>query len=437
MKLINRFKAAMDVIRGRDPRFSGVGGIGSFGLDSLHGDPLRQLLGIFAGSDINFKQELGDLSLNSLVMAAVNWLGMTLPEAPLQVVEPDGSGQNKAVLDHPLVSLWKRPNRYYSGALLWRAFALSWFVDGNVYLLKVRDLTGEVVELWYLPHFMVRPQWPTSGTPFISHYLYTVDGMQFRLELDDVVHFRYGIDPNNPRCGYSPAQAVMRELYTDHEAANFSAQMLKNFGIPGVIISPEGQRTVGKEEREILKSEIGKFGGDGRFKPMALSGAIKVSTLSFDLDQMKTIDQRYISEERWCAATGIPAIVLNLGSGMRRSTFSNFAEAREAAYESFLLPTQELIAADMTVQILSEFEGEKSNRAVAFDISKVRVLQDDRDKLYARITRAWKEDLMKHSEARAAIGLPADPARAEQYYSQTRPQPKTPAGNENQPSVAE
>lgn len=69
-------------------------------------------------------------------------------------------------------------------------------------MLKVRDLAGQVVELWYLPHYMVEPQWPISGVPFISHYAYCVDGREYYIPREDIIHFRWGLDPNNPRRGW-------------------------------------------------------------------------------------------------------------------------------------------------------------------------------------------------------------------------------------------
>jgi hypothetical protein len=33
------------------------------------------------------------------------------------------------------------------------------------------------------------------------------------------VHFRFGLDPDDPRKGYSPLKSVLREVFTDDEAA--------------------------------------------------------------------------------------------------------------------------------------------------------------------------------------------------------------------------
>jgi phage portal protein BeeE len=69
------------------------------------------------------------------------------------------------------------------------------------------------------------------------------------------VHFRFGKDPNNLLRGFSPLAAVMREVYTDDQAANFTAAILKNLGIIGVIFSPK-DGTIPKEQAKKLKDYV-------------------------------------------------------------------------------------------------------------------------------------------------------------------------------------
>jgi hypothetical protein len=52
---------------------------------------------------------------------------------------------------------------------------------------------------------------------------------------------------------------------------------------------------------------------------------------------------------------GIPAVVVGLGAGLERSTFTNMAEAREAAYESGLIPAQKILGEDIRFQLLPLF----------------------------------------------------------------------------------
>jgi hypothetical protein len=116
---------------------------------------------------------------------------------------------------------------------------------------------------------------------------------------------------------------------------------------------------------------------------------------------------RRLPEERISALLSIPAIILNFGAGLDRSTFANYSEAREAAYESHVIPLQRIIASVIRQQLLrSEGQFKNSERLqVRHDISGVRVLQDDQNKLYARLNIAYHGDWMKRSEVRSAVGL--------------------------------
>lgn len=383
---------------------------------------LMSELGVYTGSRINYETEVGDLKMSSLLMAAVNWFARTLPEAPLMVQQPK-EDRWENVLVHPMSELWKEPNVYFTGEQHSMVLALSWLLDGNCYFYKARDLTGQVKELWYLPHYLIEPQWNFNDRDmFITHYLYSVNGQEEHIPVEDLVHLRNGIDPSNPRKGLSPVAPILREVFTDNEGANFSAQIMKNLGIPGVIMAPASDiaQIDPDSRKEMRENFVREYSGDGRGKLLVTSRKIDVHQLSFNPKDMNTIDTRYISEERWSALTGIPAIVLGFGAGLRRSTFANFAEAREAAYESFLLPTMRIIAPQLKKQLLPEFDQDMTRR-VAYDIANLAVLQEDRNKLSERIREEFKADLITREQALLETGRKPQPGD-EVYYSQFRSQ---------------
>ena len=111
-------------------------------------------------------------------------------------------------------------------------------LDGNAYWRKVRNGYGKVVQLWWVPSWMIKPVRPNDGSAFLSHYEYRVNNQVFRLDPVDIVHFRDGVDPSDDLRGLSRLKAVLREVCTDNECATFSAAIMRNFGVPGVIISP-------------------------------------------------------------------------------------------------------------------------------------------------------------------------------------------------------
>lgn len=361
-----------------------------------------------------------DPATNAIVTACVLWICRTFPEAPLQVLQDQPDDTQEPVKRHPLTEILKRPNDYYSGILLWYATLTDWLIYGNAYWVKVRAGAGRVVELWWVPQHMMQPRWPVDGSAFLSHYEYRPDGLNVvRVEVEDVVHFRYGIDPDNIRKGLSPLASLMRELFTDDEAANFTSSLLKNLGVPGVVLSPDEEMpigSVGVDDLDRIKADFkARFGGDNRGEPMVMSGKTKVTVLSFNPQQMDLKALRRIPEERVSAIFGTPAIVVGLGAGLDRSTFANYAEAREAAYESNIIPTQALIAAELDTQLLPDFADQQTCQ-VGFDLSKVRVLQADQDKLHERVREDLKAGLLTRNRALQMIGEEAEGPDGEVLY---------------------
>lgn len=365
-------------------------------------------------SKFDYLGAVGDGTGSSTVMAPLLWIARTFPEAPPALWEKNGDGLETQIIDHDLLRLLRRPNPYYSGRILWMATVTDWNVDGNAYWLKVRDVGGRVRQLWWVPHWMIEPKSDENDeTVFISHYEYKPGGAYamepITLPVSEVVHFRFGLDGDDPRKGYSPLKSVLREVFTDDEAANFTASLLRNMGVPGVVVSPKGEAAPSEEDVKATKAYIReKFGGDNRGEALVMSAPTEIEQFGFSPEQLTLKDIRRIPEERVTAVTGVPAVVAGLGAGLDRSTFTNYAEAREAAYEQAIIPTQTLLAEELAFQLLNDFEAEERiwSIRVGFDLSNVRVLQEDRFNLAKRLDLAVRGGWAMVAEGRKAAGLP-------------------------------
>jgi HK97 family phage portal protein len=357
-----------------------------------------------AGTDgVDYGRATQDGRASAVVQACVLWLARTFPEAPIRVSRRTRKGEYEPVPGHRLTELLTTPNEYYSGILLWSATIADWMTRGNAYWAIVRAEAGNVRELWWLPAGQVTPKGSDDGKIYVTHYEYNRGTEVDRLEPDEVVHFRYGLDPADPRLGLSPLGALLREIFTDEEAAAYTATLLRNVGVPGVVISPELDIT--HEDAQTTKEWVQeRFSGSHRGEPMVLPSKTKVDRLSFNPTEMNLKDLRRIPEERVTAIFGLPAVVVGLGAGLDRSTFANFAEARQAAYESNVIPTQRLFAAELQTQLLP-LVGNPEVERVDFDLGDVRVLQPDLDLLFERLDRAVRGGWMMPNEARSEVGL--------------------------------
>lgn len=365
---------------------------------------------------------------SSIVMAAALWLARSFPEAPLRVYETDSDGNSAPAPEHDLYRLLRRPNPHYSGALLWMATVIDFVIDGNAYWLKVYTAGSQVAQLWWAPCSMLEPVGDENA--YITHYEYRPDVTMrepIKLPPSEVVHFRYGLDPDNIRKGRSPLRAALREVFTDDEAANFTAALLKNLGVPGVVMVPKEGVNVTKEAAESIKRTwMQKLTGDKRGEPVILNAAVGVEKLAFSPKDLDLRALRRIPEERITALTGVPAVVAQMGAGLEHMTYNNMGEAKESAYENGIIPIQRLFGAELDVQLLPDFEGDREDRSVGFDNSQIRVLQEDLNRLEERVGRGLERGGITRAEYRAALSH--ETTDADDVYYIPSNQVVTPAG---------
>ncbi len=358
--------------------------------------------------------ELGDGTGNSAVIACLNVLATAFAEPSLLVSSRNSEGDYDRDMNHPLVQLFRRPNPYMTQQLLANYIVTSINANGDAFIYKNRNNRGQVVELVPLMPHLVEAK--GNENELITHYMYQPQGgsqgeNSVKIEKKDVIHLRQGVDPNNMRRGLAPLRGVLREIAGDEAAGQYTAALLHNMAIPGVILSPRDDAMGGptREEAEaIAEMYKQKFGGKNRGAPMVLSGAMNVEIVSFSPDQMKLAELRRIPEERVAAVLGVPAVLAGLGAGLDAATFNNTKELREFFTESKLVPMWTMVAQEMTHQLLRPEFGSNDNQYCEFDVGNVRALADDKDNLYKRMNTAVQGGWVTIGEARKVVGLEAD-----------------------------
>lgn len=365
---------------------------------------------------IDFMREVGDGSSNSAVVATIGWIARNFPEAPVRVAKLNADGTSDYIIEGPtgpgfMLRLLEAPNTFYSGVVLWMATIIDWFTDGNGYWYKERlqdgPFKGRVIRLWWLPARTMTPRGDESS--FISWYDYNPNGTILQLDPDDVVHFRDSLDPNDPRRGRSPLASLLREIYTDDEAANFTAQLLTNVGVPGVVLSPSNTNTGGirADPNAVKQAFKDKFGGDKRGDPLIFTSPTDVKVLSWSPEQMNLRSLRQIPEERISSVIGVSPMVTGLGAGLEHSSFTNYGDARAAGYEETIIPKQRVASSLLKVQLLDEFvDITAGGWIVDFDISNVRAMQGYFADTWKRFADAASKGLLTRGTFKKAVNQP-------------------------------
>ncbi len=369
---------------------------------------------------------------SNVVMAPVQFIQRTFTQS-VPIVEERTDGRKwKPLNTHPAEQLLADPNPFYDGDTLAKAFLLSWFLDGNGYLLKARNLLRAVVRLWYVPHWLIEPKWPLTGRRFITHYGYNPDGTGNQdVPVEDVIHLRVGLDPRNPRKGLSPIKAALREVLTDEEASAFSAYLLGNMGVPGGVIAPkDADVPMAPGEIEEMKEYMKTgFTGKKRGNWLVLGQPTDVNQFGFDPNRLMLGPLRDISEERICAMLGVPAAVVGFGAGLQSTKVgATMRELVKLARVNCIEPTQTTIGRQIGRQLLPEFEPEPDEFRIVYDNSGVSMFREDEDAVAKRSGELYQDGVATRDEARHMVGL--DPVGDDTFADgEPRPRPAGPSSN--------
>lgn len=377
--------------------------------------------GLLKRTRFDYAREVGDMLDASVVMAPVMWIQRALPEATLAMRERVQGGKVEPVDEHPLLDLIRYPNPHYGDIALWNGVIADFCIWGDAYLVKVRDLAGTVRELWWVPQFMMEPKAGLDGTEFLSHYWYTPGTGHGREKLDpaDVIHFRNGLNPRDLRRGLAPMQSVIREIFADMESSNFVASLLRNMGVPGVVISPKAGSMPSAEDVEATKTWFQQtFSGDGRGGTLVMGAPTDVQPYGFNPQQMNLSEARDVAEERVCAALGIPAAVVGFGAGLQTAKVgATMKEMCKLAWLSGVLPLGRALADELQRSLLPDFEkpGRGARRLELFwDTDEVLALQEDENERTDRLLKEFEAGTITLYDYLVATGRDADDSH--KYY---------------------
>lgn len=384
---------------------------------------------------------IGDGGGNSAVFACIRVKAKGFTEAPARVYRRvDQQWVEQPA--HPIQLLLAKPNPYMSSSFIGAYTMWSIDIAGDAYFAKVRSNAGVPIELWPLRPDLVEPLSGQELSPseratlniepnaFIGAYRYTVNGHAQLFAATEIVHLKDMPDPVDMRHGAAAIKTVLREILADEEAGQFAAALVKNMGVPGVILTPKDADDPGPDAEAAagIKARFkDSFGGSNRGEPMVISGGpMDVNVVSFSPEQLDFKTVRRLPEERIAAVTGVPAILAGLGAGLDRSTYANWQQARESLAEDTLSPLWETFGVQWTHQLGPDF-GLAPTEAVRYDTSDVRALQDDENKTVERMNVAVSGGWAMVAEARAEAGLPVDPSH--EVFLRSAGQIEVPAGD--------
>lgn len=183
------FRTLAHAIIGRQPNLAVDRDLSaaSFGPSDSIGDDRGWLARAIEGGKSKSSRQVNELIALHLpvVWACVNRIGNPVARFPMKIMEPRESGSGSVeVTQHPMSGISLRMNERMSSRNVRKTVqghALLW---GNGYCEIQRNQAGEAIGLWPLMPWATGPR--VEGGDFF--YRTTIEGRQFRLEPQDVVH---------------------------------------------------------------------------------------------------------------------------------------------------------------------------------------------------------------------------------------------------------
>jgi HK97 family phage portal protein len=322
-----------------------------------------------------------DADGNSAVWSCLMALGHAHVEPPLKVWagDPDG-GTATWLRTSELQKLLQNPNPVHTALEL--HFWTSWakHLDGNAYWRKGRAYGGNVVELWPLSPRLVKPVTYPNSPNLLDAYRYSyAPGKWEDLPVSDVVHFRIGIDDRDPRLGLSPIKRLVREIASDQAATQFTDALLRNFGIPGLVVQVPPGASLSDEQAEELKHQLEqRFGYENRGNVGILTAGATLQQFGFSPEQLNLRALHDVPETRIASVMGVPPIVAGLSVGLQQAqNYASLKQIREQFTEVTVIPNWRFDEARLTASLVPEFTADPEV-TLAWDRTHVRALAEDR-----------------------------------------------------------
>jgi len=350
---------------------------------------------------------------NSAVFACLLALSLGGIEPPLMTYRKDTAhgGELEPQPDHPMQAFLDDPNPDLD--MLELRFWTIWarHADGNAYLLKERtgnSTAGLPVRLWPINPMKMRPY--TEPGDFITSYEYDKpQGGKEYIPKENILHFKVGVDPLDPRKGLSPLHRLIREIGSDAEATKFMDALLRNFGIPGLVAQLPQEAVLSPDQITEMKTRLSQeFGNERRGNVGILTGGATMEQFGFSPDQLNVKVLHDFPETRICAVMGVDPLVARLGVGLEQtSNYASAKQVRENFTELTLGPMWRMDEAKWNRSITPDFTSDKAI-VIKHDLTEVRALQEDENSRHQRIREDFLAGMLTRETALRELGYDAE-----------------------------
>jgi len=266
--------------------------------------------------------------------------------------------------NHPANKLIERPHPLYSWAEQNELLIMNRIATGNHFLRKNVVDSGKIIE-WLEPISPINVGIIPSRTDFIQFYEFQGSGTnKFKIPREEIIHFRYSIDPKNAYFGLSPLKSIQKVIQTDNSALEFQKFGLDNRSGKGLVFRLK--RKLEKKQFEDLTALMKKNHQSAKNNgvPYMLGADFEQPTeIGNSLSELEFRDSRGKLQDETCGVLSVPRVLITPTD----ATFSNMTEARKLFIDEAVVPTLTDIRDTLNTGISDIYPD------VFFDFDKIKI----------------------------------------------------------------
>lgn len=265
---------------------------------------------------------------------------------------------------HALPRLLARPNPSEVSWQFWYRVAMWWTISANIYLWKVRNKLGRIVELYVIPSTWVwpRPGVDDQGNPMVVAWydirpmgINTALSAGTKFEVDEVLHIKRP-SPMHFVDGYATSQAIPEWLDIARNQDRSQKNQFDQGFQPGPIIK------VDKEVQDPTPEEVERFkaqfkrsyaGVEKAGMPFVLSPGMEGIEFGMTPKEMDYLQSCNLSRDNILAAYGVSKTTVGIVDTVNRASMDT---ARAAYLQGTINPILTLIGQCLTEEVARDFD---------------------------------------------------------------------------------
>lgn len=232
----------------------------------------------------------------SAVFSCVTRIANDIAKLRLKLVEEDAGGIGVEVKDSPLLPVLRKPNGYQNRIQFLATWILSKLLNGNTYVLKVRDNRGGenrgiVVRLYILDPHRVTPLVAETGDVYYKLTADNLTGLEegITVPASEIIHDRWNC-LWHPLVGVSPIYACGLTATMGNRIQGNSTKFFENMSRPSGVLTAPG--TIDDVTANRLKQHWeNNFSGNNMGRVAVLGDNLKYEPMVIPAQEAQLIEQ--------------------------------------------------------------------------------------------------------------------------------------------------